>query len=389
MIKEFSKLVNIQVFSSKQRDTKVAFDEVTRPLASSPALILFFASTVYAFDVLTASFRAKYPESEVVGVTTVGEIHQQGINEQSLVVASFSRQSFAVKAVFLERIHEFPILQRQQLVAAAEAVGMNVQSQAPAQQGFALVFPNGLINAEERLLSVVNSVFMSEGFPVFGGTAGDDAKFVETYTSLNGEYATTAGVVIFVKPHVDFQIYRESIFERYVSDTLVATKVDVKARRVYEFNGKPAAQVYADLLGTTERELEKKFMAHPLGFVGKRLSVASPMCVHEDSSITFYCQILRNAQLQLLQPCDVLQTIDATVELVKQDFTHIDGVLAINCILRKIQFQQTNRLQAVNERLSRLPNLFGFCSYGEQLHNEQINQTLILLAMGAKHGGRR
>lgn len=127
-------------------------------------------------------------------------------------------------------------------------------------------------------------------------------------------------------------------------------------------------------------------MAHPLGFVGKQLSVGSPMCVNDDNSISFYCQVARNAEMRVLQPLDILQTMDNTVAQLTRDFKQIEGVFAINCILRKIQFQQTNMLQEVNKRFSQMGNVFGFCSYGEQLQNEQINQTLVLLAIGTLNG---
>lgn len=106
------------------------------------------------------------------------------------------------------------------------------------------------------------------------------------------------------------------------------------------------------------------------------------MCVHEDGSISFYCQILRNAELKILKPVDVLSTIEQTVSTVRNDFKMVEGTFAVNCILRKIQFKQAQLLPKVNERLSHIPNLFGFCSYGEQLQNEQINQTLVLLVFG-------
>jgi hypothetical protein len=130
--------------------------------------------------------------------------------------------------------------------------------------------------------------------------------------------------------------------------------------------------------------LDRNFMSHPLGFVGKQLSVASPMCVNNDQSISFYCQVPKNAEMKILQPLDVLETMDLTVQQVHQDFKKVTGSFAINCILRKIQFQQTKLLPDVNKRFERLGNAFGFCSYGEQLQNEQINQTLVLLTIGER-----
>lgn len=368
------------------KETAQAFEQATAHIRKDSKVVFFFASTIYNYEQLVSLFCEKFPQANVVGVTTVGEINEHGIQENSLTVSAFSGADLQVAAVFMENIHKFPIFQRNDLIRAAQSIGMNVQSPTPEKEGFAIVLQNGLIHAEERLLSIVNSVFTSEGFPVFGGTAGDDAHFVETKTSLNERISTTSGVVIFLKTAADMKMYKESIFEPYKEDVLVATKVDVEERKVYEFNGQPAAAEYARVLETTVPKLASQFMAHPLGFVSKHLSVGSPMCVNDDGSISFYCQVARNAEMKVLKPMDVLQTMDHTVATLQHDFERIDGVFAINCILRKLQFQQTNMLPAVNERFRQMGNVFGFCSYGEQLQNEQINQTLVLLAIGKRNG---
>lgn len=379
-------MTKVKVYKSLNKDSKKAFNEVANKIDSTSKLILFFASTIYSYDELVSLFCDKFPNSQVVGLTTVGEINNLGIHENSLTVASFAGPGFNTKAVFMEDIQKYPVFQRDELITAANATGINMNSKNLEKEGFALVFPNGLINAEERMLSIVNSIFPNEGFPIFGGTAGDDSKFVKTYNSLNRKISDTSGIVIFVKLQEDFKIYKESIFEPFSDKTLVATKVDVEGRKVYEFNGRKASEEYARILGVTERDLESKFMAHPLGFVAKQLSVGSPMCVNSDGSISFYCQVSRNAEMKILNPLDVLQTMDKTVQMMNSDFKSIEATLTINCILRKIQFQQTNLIQQVNQRFEKMPNAFGFCSYGEQLSNEQINQTLILLTIGKLNG---
>lgn len=379
-------MTTIKVFKSLERDTKKAFSEATNTIDSTSKLILFFASTVYVYEELVELFCVNFPNAQVVGLTTVGEINNQGIHENSLAVAAFSGNGFNTKAVFMEEIQKFPVFQRDELIDAAKSIGINANAKNLEKEGFAFVFPNGLINAEERMLSIVNSVFKKEGFPVFGGTAGDDAKFVKTYNSLNRQISSSSGIVVFVKIQEDFKIYKESIFTTYSDTVLVATKVDVEGRKVYEFNGRKASGEYARILGVPEKMLESKFMAHPLGFIGKQLLVGSPMCVNADGSISFYCQISRNAEMKVLQPLDVLKTMDDTIRMIKNDFKTVEATFAINCILRKIQFQQTNMLKEVNQRFGQMSNAFGFCSYGEQINNEQINQTLVLLSIGKLNG---
>lgn len=375
-------MTKINVFTSKKKETEQAFRDVSATINKSSKLILFFTSTTYEYERLVPLFCESFPKAKIIGLTTVGEIHNDGIHENSLVAVAFDGADLACEVVMMDNIHRFPILQRKELIDAAQKAQLNINSRNPEKEGFAIVIPNGLINAEERMLSIVNSIFTNPGFPVFGGTAGDDAKFVSTKVSLNNKISSTAGIVIFIKMKNDFKIYKESIFEAYSDEALIATRVDVEGRKVYEFNGKPAADEYARILNTTPQKLNQLFMSHPLGFVGKQLSVGSPMCVNEDRSISFYCQVSNNAEMKILKPLDVLSTMDLTVKKIHNDFKRVEATFAVNCILRKMQFQRTKLMPEVNKRFANMGNTFGFCSYGEQLQSEQINQTLILLSIG-------
>lgn len=359
-----------------------AVEEIAAQLHRDPALVLFFASTAYDFEQLTEVFYTKYPNAQVVGVTTTGEVGPQGFNTHSLSAQSYSTAFGKVSTFLMQDIEKYPIFDRQQLIEVAQSIGIQTTARDIHKQGLAYVFPVGLKAGEEKMLSVINSMFTYDGFPIFGGTAGDDAKFDVTKVSINGKISTTGGATVFMKPNVDFSIYKENIFES-TGHRVKITKADAEKRIVYEMNNRPAAQVYAELIGTTVSNLSSQLSFHPLGRkFNDDFLIASPFEALPDGSVSFYCQVYEGANVEILKPKDAVAEMKHTLIDFQQRFTQLEGVLACNCILRKLQFENERLFPALNEELKKLPNLCGFSSYGEQLNKSQLNQTLLLIGFG-------
>ncbi|MBK3494787.1 FIST C-terminal domain-containing protein [Viridibacillus sp. YIM B01967] len=370
--------------STTHKNTAEAINQVTSKLHTEPALLLFFTSTIHKFEEVTALFHEQYPNSRVVGLTTTGEIGPFGFLENGLAAMSFSKEIGRISTVLMEDISKYPIFSRNDLVTAAKNTGINLNSQSLEKEGLAIVFPNGLIAAEEKMLSIVNSIFTNEGFPVFGGTAGDDAKFIETYVSVNGKISSNGGVVIFMKPSVDFFMLKENIFTS-TGKSMKITKVDIEQRIVYELDGKKATTVYANLLGVKESQLDQYFMTNPIGRrFNDEIFIASPFQILPNGAIQFYCQVFQDAIVEILEPKNPFETLQQTLQTFTSQFVQLEGVLACNCILRKSQFQSQCLFPDLNRELEKLPNLGGFCSYGEQFNKSLVNQTLVLLGFGKK-----
>lgn len=372
----------IQSAISSNKNTEQAIAEVVQKMHQNPTLVLFFTSTIHHFETVTKLFHEKYPNSEVVGVTTTGEIGPEGFSESSLVAQSYSSQFGKVSAYLMDNIVKYPVFDRKNLLAAASKIGIHTSSARPQDEGVALVFPTGLGAGEEKMLSIVNSIFTNEGFPIFGGTAGDDAKFEKTYVSLNGKLSDQGGIVIFLKPTVQFKIIKENIFKG-TGKVAKITKADVEKRIVYEIDYKPAATAYAQLLNVPQKDLANYFMSNPIGRrFNDEIFIASPFRIIENGAIEFYCQVFEGSIVELLEPQDAVVTLQHTLHTFTNDFKEIEGVIACNCILRKLQFQNQRLFPMLNSQLKTLPQLVGFCSYGEQWNKSLINQTLVMIGFG-------
>ncbi|MDQ0872682.1 hypothetical protein QFZ77_001341 [Paenibacillus sp. V4I3] len=107
---------------------------------------------------------------------------------------------------------------------------------------FGILLVDGLRKAEEKVLSVIQSLFPNKDFPLIGGSAGDNGKF-GMMLSCNGSLYSNAAILTIVKTKHPFYLYRENIFVPK-GESLTVTKADIRERKIYENNHAPAADYY-------------------------------------------------------------------------------------------------------------------------------------------------
>jgi len=238
---------------------------------------------------------------------------------------------------------------------------------------FALLFCDGLGAMEESIITTF--YFTDEKFKIFGGSAGDNLKFEETQIYVGSK--KVAGVAIFFNSKRKTQLLKENIYIP-TETRLLVTEADPIRRTVQTFNNKPASTEYARVLGVPEKDLASHFMNNPLGkMYNQGIYIASPMKVNPDKSITFYCQIMPNTFVEVLKPGNLKEILQDTL---KEASFKPSFVLAVNCILRSLKFQQENLWKTVDASLLGFcRNTTGFVSYGEQYYTHHLNQTMVLL----------
>ncbi|WP_018249957.1 FIST signal transduction protein [Orenia marismortui] len=343
----------------------------------NPDLIIFFASSkAFDFNLLNKELSKGFPTTQLLGCTTSGEISYTGFTNNSLVALVFnSIENFSTTVI--PNVSKTPILHYDKIEKAITESEMS----RTGEKGFIIQLITGHNAGEEKALSVVESRF--ENPPnLIGGSAGDDLAFETTYVSRNGKVYDDAAVFAFINNN-NFKIYKENIFEDS-NNIMQVTKVDVEKRVVYEFDGIAATKRYADLLGIKEAELEKKMFLNPLGrIIGNDLFISSPKAINNDGSISFYSRIYNKIHVSILKAANPLTILDKSKAQINQDFKKIDGMICINCILRTLQFKEEKITNTYTQSLGELTKNFGgFTSYGEQIANLHLNQTLALLVTG-------
>jgi hypothetical protein len=376
-------MLNVRSGYSQSPSAAVAAAEIaSQILQQELKLIIFFASNIYDFTVLSKEMKKRFSGVELIGCTTAGELSNKGFTERSVVALGIAADNFTPVSTVVKDIHSTPMLYRKKVESAFKEAGFDPADPACSQKGFGIVLIDGLQGAEEKVLSVVNSVIKAPDFQIIGGSAGDGLEFKNTYVCLNGDVYSDAAVVTFIKTNKKFYIHKEDIFCT-TEKSMTVTKANIRERLVQQLDNKPAAQAYAEYLGIPKHELAKYFTCNPLGRrIGSKIWTASPFQVMSDDSIKFYSQIFQGTLVDILCPEDVIKKAEDTVKAVKEKIPGVKAVIAVNCILRTLQFKEQNHCGRISAELSQLGQVVGFSSYGEQLCKMHLNQTLVLLALG-------
>ena len=161
---------------SNNPDTRRAVEELHRKLKSkeAPTLVIFLASTKYDFEIATEEIKKCFPNSEVVGATTSGEIVREGFINDSIVLTTLTCHKTKVKATLIKDAAKFPVLEKNKIQNAMKECGIRSNDPNSHRNAFAMTFINGIQNIEEIVLSLFYAVVKNDNFQVVGGSAGDD-----------------------------------------------------------------------------------------------------------------------------------------------------------------------------------------------------------------------
>jgi len=370
--------MNITTAYSTHSDAQRATEEIAEALAKGqPGTVLYFASSNYDAPAIAAAMQRAFPEAAVIGCTTAGEIVSGHMLKSSLV-------AMALPSEIVPEIH----------VQVASGIGAGVDGVDAAFRAFAastgtsaldldpgtwvgLILIDGLSRAEERVMERVGEL---TDVMFIGGSAGDDLKFERTQVFAKGEAYSDAAVLALLRVPHGFDFIKTQSFCA-MSQTLIPTLVDEASRTVLEFDGKPAAQAYADALGLPLGEAAKHFMDHPVGLMdGDEPYVRSPQQI-TGNAMAFYCAVKAGMPLSLLESSDIIaDTARALAEKTAAP-GKVAGVVNFNCILRTLELDAEGKSAEYGALFADVPTV-GFSTYGEAMIGH-INQTSTMLVFKA------
>lgn len=357
--------------------TKGTSDDVIQDLKSQlgefdTKMLVFFASSRLAPNIIGKKVQDAFPGAAVFGCSTAGEIVSGKMLKNSLVAMAFN--SGAVRDVKVEVV-ENPKNDNsvKKAFATFEAHFKSPMSELDPAAYVGMIFVDGLSGAEEKLIDKIGDL---TNVNFIGGSAGDDLKFEETHVYANGKSYTNAAVLAVLKPGVPFTFIKTQSFCD-LGKKLIVTKANEEKREVIEFNDKPAAQAYAEVLGVAVEEAPNRFMHNPVGLVIDGVPfVRSPQRIKGESML-FYCGVTEGMELSLLESTNIIDDTRQAVAQAARDLGSISGIININCILRTLELDQKELTDDYGKIFSDYPTV-GFSSYGEQFIGH-INQTATML----------
>jgi hypothetical protein len=154
------------------------------------------------------------------------------------------------------------------------------------------------------------------------------------------------------------------------------SKADAATRTVWEFDGRPALDVYAEALGLPPTAVDASaFLEHPVGLMVDGLPfIRSPQQIVEGGGIRFYCQILEGMDVEVMQGGDLVADTAAAVSAARESLGTASGAVSFNCILRRLELDALDQTVPFVDALGGIPSA-GFHTYGETWLGH-INQTL-------------
>lgn len=361
------------------------------PLQQAPdlpyQLVLLFGSTaaLQAPGVLEAC-QERFPESEIVGCSTAGEIAQTRVLDDSLVLTAlhFEHTRIAVNSVTLGSAE-----------GSYEAGLQLAQALVDPDLRHVLVFSEGLnVNGSALVRGLSHN--LPDNVSITGGLAGDNGLFQETL--IYSDHTLSQNRVCAVG------LYNQGLKVGYGSlggwDPFGPIRQITRAEGnvLYALDEQPALEIYKRYLGEHASGLPATGLLFPLSLWyddSDTPVVRTILGINEaDQSMTFAGEMPEQAYTQMMK-ANFERLIDGAstaARTASQFLTEKAQVaLLISCVGRKMVLRQRveEEVEEVAQILGESTPLLGFYSYGEispfcsnpgsacELHNQTMTITTL------------
>lgn len=342
------------------------------------ALVIVFISPEADLPALARDLQRCFGATPVIGCTTAGEITTEGYDEGMIVAAALPAQYFRATPLLVPDLAHFDAQAViGDLIRARSAMARDCPNW---EHEFAFLMVDGLSTKEDALTSALASGLGP--MPLFGGSAADGTRFLETFVLHGGQLLRNAAVLAVVRTQCPLKVFKFDHF-RPTATRMVVTSADPARRIVRQINAEPAAQEYARLLGKDPAQLNPfTFAAHPVVVrIGGRHHVRSIRQVEDNGDLVFYSAIDEGLVLTLAEPLDMVAHLASEFDSLGTSEAPL-AILACDCVLRRMEAQE-KQLSVQLSAILRHNRVTGFSTYGEQFNAMHVNQTLTGVAFYA------
>jgi hypothetical protein len=343
-------------------------------LAGRPAgVVLYFASADYSPTELAGPLAAAFEGASVIGCSTAGEFTDHASGTHGITAVALPVGITGRHAAALGHLENDVAAGTSDALRTIETeLGTPLRGLDPETWvGFVLI--DGMHGSEE----VVNEQIGNAAplLNVVGGSAGDDLAFDRTWVAVGDQVSWQGVAFVIAEVLVPFEVVKTCSFTP-TGTVLRITKADVATRTVWEFDGRPALDVYAESLGLATTAVDASaFLEHPVGLMVDGVPfIRSPQQIVEGGGIRFYCQILEGMEVELMQGGDLVADTAAAVSAARESLGTASGAVYFNCILRRLELDALDQTVPFVDALGGIPSA-GFHTYGETWLGH-INQTL-------------
>lgn len=360
-----------EVYSSSTADSALAAEEILSQMTFAPATVLFF-SVPEAFAYYTQVLHERFPAAEVFGVTVTTVFTADNLLDGSFVVCAMD-DGIECRGGVLEEISRYPDKYAQRVKDCAKRL-------SGTDHTICMEFTSAFYGCEELVLDTLNKALEEWRIPVAGSSTGIKGIPEQNLVSYNGTvYGEAAVFLLLHNKNGKIKLYSEDFFHP-TQNYFYATAVNVRQRRVLEFDERPAADVLTEAFGVGPDELAGKMLVHPLGreSAGK-IYLTDGNEILPDKSITFYASIYGNTKMVLMNPGDYRTAMKDTIRQIRAEIPNPRLCMMINCYSRTQLFKKEGFVEEFRDAYKELfgNSFFCFTGFGEQLYQTHLNQTLV------------
>jgi hypothetical protein len=339
--------------------------------ANNIKVISFFASTIYDPTDLIAAMNENFPNIEVLGCSTCGEIISGSMATNSIVAMAFTDE--IIEDIKVEIIDNTNI-DAKSAISSFENYYSAPITELDNKKYVGLLFFNGLAMKEELILDQLgdhSNIFL------IGGSAADDLSYSKAVTYANGKHYTNSAIFTLIKSKVGIGFEKMQSFV-LTDHIFTATKVDETTRTIHELDGRPAVEVYCELVNVPVTEMQNTFSNHALAFmIDDQPFMRALQYRGNDIMLGVGCSIKEGMHLTIAKNSDIIADTKKGLDDIKKKYKSISAALSFDCGYRFIELMRINKTAEYANLFTDFP-VVGFCTYGET-YIGHLNQTLVML----------
>ncbi|MCI0560574.1 MAG: FIST C-terminal domain-containing protein [Nitrososphaera sp.] len=329
------------------------------------------------------SLKRLYPNAQLLGCSTAGEIYNTQVTDESLVVTAvqFEHTRVASSSINIDEIK-----------CSFEAGKTLAESLEKRELVHVFVFSDGLgVNGSDLVKGLTSN--LPEDVTVTGGLSGDGDRFTQTLVIRNGypEKGAVTAIGLYGKR---LKVGYGSLggWDSFGPERLVTKS---KGNVLYGLDGKSALELYKKYLGEHAKGLPATGLLFPLSLRtnGEDTPVVRTILSvnEEEQSMTFAGDIPEGSYVRLMK-ANFDRLIDGAAGAAQTSHQALqssspDLAILISCVGRKMVLKQRieEEVEGVRDIMGEGTVLTGFYSYGEispftpnakcELHNQTMTIT--------------
>ena len=324
----------------------------------NPQFIMLFSNNS-EFETHVKTLEKLYPKIPSIGCIGMG--YSTAVIESGVSVVAFCGGiSATVNA--LEQVSIMPVKYIHRLEEDLQKIN------ASHQDTVCIDFCTG---NDACALTTIDTALKRNGVSLMGGT-GDGGK-----VSVNGKVYQDAVAYALVKnQNGRVKTYKENIYRPLGNYRFIASNTDRANYIIGSLNGRPAKQVYKEILHVTDVQILTQTFQNPFGKINGNDTCIISIKDVAGNALACYRQVNDSDVLILLQLGDYSAITRQTIETICQEFPKRSAVFSVNCLFRYKLFSEHNYMQTYLQEMSALGSHTGFVGYGEHYNNRFVNQSM-------------